>query len=160
MGSICKSWARHWPGCHGNQQCWDLATRPSEEGSPWSSGGIFGLVISICCYTANVCHGAENTSRVKSIPSFVALLFWKIHISCSWLLLSLICCRTGAGERKARASAQNALGNVLSISTSCFIKLQQKNPVFHKCCSWGINCQNMFAEKLFPQRLSCQGSHF
>lgn len=83
----------------------------------------------LLCYPANLQHGAENSSGVKSVLWLPLLCFEKKIYMCSGLLLSLIYYRTGAKERKT-ASAKNAFGNVLSISTSCFIKLQFKKNVF------------------------------
>lgn len=41
------------------------------------------------------------------------------------------------------------------------ITAKKKKNVFHKWCSWGVDCQKVFAEKLLSQKtLFWQGSHF
>lgn len=57
-------------------------------------------------------------------------MFWKKNLYVFWAPpISYLLQNRSKGE-KDRASAKNAFGNVLSISTSCFIKLQFKKNVF------------------------------
>ena len=134
---------------------------PKVLGDHINSQPTFGLEISLSCYIANLQHGAENISGVKSVLQLPLLCqFEKKSIYCVWAPpISYLPQNSSKGEKDG-ASAKNASGNVLSISTSCFIKLQQKN-VFNKWCSWGVNCQNVSAEKLLSHKtLFCQGSNF
>ena len=119
-----------------------------------------GLEIGQLCYPANLQHGAENSSGVKSVL-WLPLLCFEKNLYVFWAPpISYLLQNRSKGE-KDRASAKNTFGNVLSISTSCFIKLQLKKNVFHKWYSWGVNCQNVFVEKLLSQKiLLCQGSNF
>lgn len=87
----------------------------------------------------------------------------KIHILCSGLLLSLIYYRTGAKERKTGHEQRTHLAMSYRFplpASSNYSKKKKKN-VFHRRCSWGVNCQNVFAEKLLLQKTwFCQGSNF
>jgi len=78
---------------------------------------------------------------------------------CSELLLSLIYYRTGAKERKSIGKE-----HIWQRPIDFHFLLHQitvKKNVFHKWYSWGVNCQNVFAEKLLSQKiLLCQGSNF
>lgn len=61
-----------------------------------------GLEIGLLCYPANLQHGAENSSGVKSVLWLPLLCFVKkkkIYM-CSGLLLSLIYYRTGAKRER------------------------------------------------------------
>lgn len=89
---------------------------------------------------ANLQCGAENISGVKVFCSFLCcaskkknlyIVFWDPPIS--YLLHN-----RSKGE-KDWASPQNTFGNSLSISISCFIKLQQKKKCFSQMVLTG--CQ-------------------
>lgn len=79
FGKYLQIPTRHWPGCHGNQQCWDTATRPSEEGSPWSSGDlwVWNQPLLLLCYSANACQGAENVCELKAFLPLLSCCFRK-----------------------------------------------------------------------------------
>lgn len=74
FGKYLQNWTRHWPGCHGNQQGWEVGMSapvrkvlPKVLGDHINSQPTFGLEISLSCYIANLQHGAENISGVKSV---------------------------------------------------------------------------------------------
>ena len=88
-----------------------------------------GLEIGLLCYPANLQHGAENSSGVKSVL-WLPLLCFEKNLYVFWAPpISYLLQNRSKGE-KDRASAKNTFGNVLSISTSCFIKLQLKKMFF------------------------------
>ena len=132
FGKHLQNWTRHWPGCHGNQQCWEAEMSatvrkvlPKVLRDHINSPHTCGLEIGLLCYPANLQHGAENSSGVKSVLWLPLLCFEKKKKSICVLGSSYLLSTTEQEQReKDRASAKN--GNVLSISTSCFIKLQLK----------------------------------
>lgn len=122
-----------------------------------NSPPTFGLEFSLFCYIANLQYGAENISGLKSVlqlPLLCQLKKKKIYILCFGLLLSLIYYITGAKERKTGHQQRTHLATSYRFplpASSNYSKKKKKN-VFHKWCSRGINCQNVFAEKLFSQK--------
>lgn len=74
FGKYLQNWTRQWPGCYGNQQCWEVEMSalvrkvlPEVLGDHINSQPTLGLEISLFCFIANLQLGAENISWVKSI---------------------------------------------------------------------------------------------
>lgn len=74
FGKYLQNWTRQWPGCHGNQQCWEVGRRapgkrvlPKVLGDQRNSQPTAGLEISLFGLHSNLQHSAENISRVKSV---------------------------------------------------------------------------------------------
>ena len=88
------------------------------------------------------------------LKGFCSFLFCaskkKIYILCSGLLLSLIYYITGARKRKMKGKgiAKECIWQHPIDFHFLLHQITAKKYVFHKWCSGGVNCQNVFAEEL------------
>lgn len=159
FGKYLQIRARHWLGCHGNQQCWDIATRPSEEGSPWSSGGIFGLEISLYCYSANACQGAENISELKAFLPLLSCCFRKsiYPVLGSSSLLSAAEQEQGRERQGHQHRTQLAMFYRFPLPASS----NYSKKLFSTNGAHGVSIVKIcLLKSCFHKRLSCRGSNF
>lgn len=114
--------------------------------------GIFGFEISLYCYSANACQGAENVCELKAFLPLLSCCFRKSIYPVLGSSSLLSAAKQEQGRERQGHQHRTHLAMFYRFPLPASSNYSKKKTVLHKRCSWGINCQNMFAEKLLSQK--------